>query len=119
MTAPRTLPALRAAVARVLVARGEAADALRVKRGPYHGLQTGVAYSAWPMLGAHPHPLEVYVARDDGDEGAAIAEAWSMIVARLSDEYDHADDAAHAAQGVCDRIAAALAVAREIGGTDG
>ena len=109
---PTTLGELRAAVARVLVARGEAADALVCSA--VHGRERGkprVRCSIWPPTGNHP--LEVYAVADD--EGTAIADAWALLVGSLGAEWERADDARVAAERALSQARAALAAAREAG----
>lgn len=113
MVTPRTLPALRSAVARVCVARGEAGDALVVRCGPRPMGGAGVICAIWPAAGVHP--LEVYAIDDGGDEAAAIAAAWAKLDAKLSEEWERADDARVAAERALSQARAALAAAREAG----
>ena len=117
MSAPTTLPALRAAVARVLVARGESAAALTVTCQPRDtgvtGGPAGVVCALWPARGVHP--LEVYAVADPGDEATAIARAWAAFVGRVLHDGKRAEAALARAQEACDRARAALAVAREVG----
>ncbi len=84
---PRTLDALRSAVARVLVARGEAPDALRVTLAPSLGARWAV--SIW--TGAAVSPLESGAYGDD--ESDACSRAWGAFVLRLAAEDAAASDA--------------------------
>ena len=114
---PTTLPALRVAVVRVLVARGESAAALTVTCQPRDtgvtGGPEGVICALWPVDGVHP--LEVYAVADPGDEATAIARAWAAFVGRVLHDGTRAEAALARAQEACDRARAALAAAREVG----
>ena len=109
---PTTLRELRSAVARVLVARGEAEDALRVCCEPRRHGGAGVVCSVWPAHGVHP--LESLAAADDGDEAAAIAAAWAAFAARVRSEGERAASALARAQRVHDRAQAAVEAARAV-----
>ena len=106
---PTTLPALRSAVARVLVARGEAEDAVSVRSVPYDGgRRVGLLAPRYPG-----HLLAMWA------QGAttrdAIAALWPVVVARLDAEWERADDARHEADRAFDRACSALKAAREVG----
>lgn len=80
MSAPRTLGELRAAVARVLVARGEAADALRVDGTPdADGYGVRLWSSEYP---AHDLRMTTWAAT----EGEACARAWEALRSYLHGE---------------------------------
>ena len=111
MSAPRTLRELRAAVARVLVARGEAADAIVVRSTPLDGKRRAVtlahARPGWHMLA---------VSRVVGATAAeAVAATWALVVARCGEELAQAESGAEAARVRLERARAAVAAAREAG----
>ena len=117
---PRTLDALRSAVARVLVARGEAADALRMDGTPD---ADGYGVRAWSSeYPAHDLRLRVWAT----SEAEACARAWESLCSYLSSEVRgarlrlggavRAVAAAHERLDVAQR---AWVAAREIGSTDG
>ena len=122
MVTPRTLSELRAAVARVLQARGEAADALvceahKASRGYPRGRRWYVAIQRPGERGGPPPSWS-----DDtwaADEAGAIGEAWHRFVHSLCVAGADALDARKAAERRYEVALAALAAAREIGGTDG
>ena len=77
---PRTLDALRSAVARVLVARGEAEDALRVDGAPD---ADGYGVRAWSSeYPAHDLRMTTWAAT----EAEACARAWENLRAHLHGE---------------------------------
>ena len=84
MGSPRTLDALRAAVARVLVARGEAADALVVHAYTF-GDGTTAHIDAVACNTIVPW-IDVHRAR----RGEAIAGAWRALVTDLHAEHESA-----------------------------
>ena len=85
---PRTLDALRSAVACVLTARGEAPDALRVTCVDYgHGPVVTVESST-----AEHHPLTIV--RSGIDEAEAVGSAWGVIRARLDADAETKRDEA-------------------------
>lgn len=111
MGSPRTLGELRAAVARVLVARGEAAEALTVRSTPLDGKRRAVT-----MAHARPGWHMLAVSRVAGPTAAAaVAAAWALVVARCGEELAQAESGAEAARVRLERARAAVAAAREAG----
>ena len=104
MTPPTTLPALRAALARVLVARGESAEALYVDRDQW-GVCIGVT-----VCGAGVE--WIYAVAPTCRE--AVAKAWASVERELRDEYvsAHRSWAACRSQATRDRARARLRRAR-------
>jgi hypothetical protein len=120
MSSPTTLPALRLAVARVLVARGEATDALvcsahRVSRGHPRGKHWYARVVApWESTGSPPSwASDMWAAT----EGEACALAWGRIAAAARDRVTDYERGVASAQARLDRAQAALAAAREIEGS--
>ena len=118
MSAPRTLRELRAAVARVLVARGEAEDALVVHAYTFGGSTT--AHIDAVACNAIVPWIDVRRAR----RRDAIAGAWQALVTDLHAEHESAKRACAAtrrperkaaASARYARARAALAAAREAG----
>jgi len=111
---PTTLPALRAAVARVLVARGEAADALHVDHDQW-GVCIGVTVCGCGVE---------WIYETHMDRAEAVGLAWAAVVRELRREVDAASHVAaatrrperkDAATERLRRARAALAAAREVG----
>lgn len=111
---PTTLPALRSAVARVLVARGEAADVLYVDRDQW-GVCVGVTVCGCGVEWVY----ETSLRRAD-----AVGLAWAAVVRELQREVDAAEasaaatrrpDRKAAATARYARARAALSAAREVG----
>ena len=118
MSAPRTLRELRAAVARVLVARGEAEDALVVHA--YTGSAGTTAHIDAVACNTIVPWIDVHRAR----RRDAIAGAWQALVTDLHAEHESARRACAstrrperkaAARVRLERARAALAAAREAG----
>ena len=118
MSAPRTLRELRAAVGRVLVARGEAADALAVHA--YRGSGGTTAHIDAVACNTIVPWIDVHRAR----RREAIAGAWQALVTDLHAEHESAKRACAAtrrperkaaASARYARARAALAAAREAG----
>ena len=114
MSAPTTLPALRAAVARVLVARGESAEGLYVARDQW-GVSIGVTVCGCVAEWIYEPRAEL---RD------AIADAWASVLRELLAEADTAEASVAATRrperksAAVERLRlarAALAAAREVG----
>ena len=117
---PRTLSELRAAVARVLQARGEAADALVCEIEPQAG---GVWHAS--ILATTCGALIDWLIIGGNTRDAAIAAMWRRFVIELEHEHDSAKHCAASTRRPERRAAAdvrlahataALAVARETGG---
>ena len=115
---PRTLPALRSAVARVLVARGESAEALAVSA--YTDSNVTTAHIDAMACNTIVPWIDVRRAR----RRDAIAGAWSALVTDLHAEHESAKRACAstrrperkaAASERYARARAALAAAREAG----
>ena len=118
MTTPTTLPALRSAVASVLVARGEAADALVCSA--YTGSAGTTAHIDAVACNTIVPWIDVHRAR----RRDAIAGAWQALVTDLHAEHESAKRACAAtrrperkaaASARYARARAALAAAREAG----
>lgn len=118
MSAPRTLRELRSDVARVLVARGEAADALAVHA--YTGSGSTTAHIDAVACNTIVPWIDVHRAR----RRDAIAGAWRALVTDLHAEHESAKRACAAtrrperkaaASARYARARAALAAAREAG----
>ena len=118
MSAPTTLGALRAAVASVLVARGEAADALVCSA--YTGSAGTTAHIDAVACNTIVPWIDVRRAR----RRDAIAGAWQALVTDLHAEHEAAKRACAstrrperkaAAAARYDQARAALAAAREVG----
>jgi hypothetical protein len=118
MSAPRTLRELRAAVARVLVARGEAADALVCSAYTFGGGTT--AHIDAVACNTIVPWIDVHRAR----RRDAIAGAWQALVTDLHAEHEAAKRACAATRRPARKAAAssryakaraALAAAREAG----
>jgi hypothetical protein len=102
VTPPTTLRALRAAIARILVARGERPDALRVAGRPCPTGRAVVIHAP-----RYHHPLAVTVYRDTAAE--AVAAAWALVVERCAQERTDAAGALVAAEARVRRAEAACA----------
>ena len=118
MSAPRTLRELRAAVASVLVARGEAADALVCSAYTFGGVTT--AHIGAVACNTIVPWIDVRRAR----RRDAVAGAWQALVTDLHAEHESAKRACAAtrrperkaaASARYARARAALAAAREAG----
>jgi len=118
MSSPTTLGELRSAVARVLVARGEAADALAVHA--YTGSAGTTAHIDAVACNTIVPWIDVHRAR----RRDAIAGAWQALVTDLHAEHESAKRACAAtrrperkaaASARYTRARAALAAAREAG----
>lgn len=114
MTAPRTLAALRAAVARVLVARGESAEGLYVARDQW-GVSIGVTVCGCGVE---------WVYETGADLADTVARAWAEVVRWLQDAAEAAERSVAATRrperkaAAVERLRlarAALAAAREVG----
>ncbi len=114
MTAPTTLPQLRAAVARVLAARGEAAEGLYVDHDQW-GVSVGVTVCGCGVEWIYETAM---------DRAEAVGLAWAAVVRELQHEVDAAGQSVAAirrperrtaARARYDRARAALAAAREVG----
>lgn len=112
---PRTLPALRAAVARVLVARGESADSVWIDRDQW-GVAIGTTVCGCAVEWIY-EPAQTL--------RESIAAAWAAVAHEVADECDAAKASAarcrtpvtrDRAYARVRRAEAALAVVREIGG---
>ena len=115
MGSPRTLGELRAAVARVLVARGEAADALvcDVRKAP-RGYPRGKPWYArvgapWESMGPPASWASDTWAATEAD---AIALAWGRIAADAVARVADYESALHSAEERLRLARAALAAAR-------
>ena len=115
---PRTLPALRSAVARVLVARGESAEALAVHA------YTGSAGTAAHIDAVACNIIVEWIDVRRPRRRDAIAGAWQALVTDLHAEHESAKRACAAtrrperkaaASARYARARAALAAAREAG----
>jgi len=118
MSAPRTLRELRAAVARVLVARGEAADALAVHA------YTGSAGTTAHIDAVACNTIVPWIDVRRPRRRDAIAGAWQALVTDLHAEHESAKRACAATRrperkaAAVERLRrarAALAAAREAG----
>lgn len=116
---PTTLPALRAAVARVLVARGEAADALVCDVVQHHHIGWYATISAIAC-----NTVVDWLAIGGATRAEAIGTVWRRLVIELRYEHDAAKRSAagvrrperrDAARARYARARAALAAARGVG----
>ena len=114
---PRTLDALRSAVARVLTARGEAPDALTVDcHRAVRGYPRGRRWYATIMRPLHAGGQPPSWADDTwaADEGEAIALAWGRFSHSLVVDGGNALDARKAAERRYAVALAALTAARAV-----
>ena len=114
---PRTLDALRAAVARVLVDGGLPYGVARVAVGP-SGFGD-MSATIRPRDTANPAHAWLDAGGIGPDDTTACANAWRSFLLLVEARRNRAAAAERVAAQRLARATAALAAAREIGGTDG
>lgn len=100
MSKVHDVDSLRAAIARVLVAPGEAPDAMKIEeRWSHGGARIAVSISARHLGGFSPS-LSMWCAPDDGSD--PIEAAWAEIVRRLEQADERAQKDARRARAALD-----------------